>query len=98
MSKQLHSYRPEWLQSLIAAPIVNESLIPLAGRCSSDVISDGKIAIQHVIPYTRSCWDFYSVETGLHLRRIHGRTALHRVLGVYKELQDSLGNQCLRSA
>jgi hypothetical protein len=71
MAKQLNSMNPAYLQSLPVTVVTAEVMRSLNGKCHSDYISDGKVAFHHSIPYTRSCWDFYSVATGEHLKRVH---------------------------
>ena len=71
MAKQISGMSAEYLQSLPTTVITATLLNSMGRSCHSDYVSDGKIALHHSIPYTRSCWDLYSVTTGEHLKRVH---------------------------
>lgn len=59
------------MEGLTVQTITFESIAKLAGRCYSDFISDGKVIIQHSIPYKRSCFDMWDAKTGTHIERNH---------------------------
>lgn len=51
--------------------ITFKTLASLTGRCYSDWLTDGKVIVQHSIPYKRSCFDIWSATTGQHIERAH---------------------------